>query len=178
MLSTKEGQAQKELWRLGAVLHLINFTTPSTSGLDLAFQCGLYACVQQPYAMITGNINITYEDEKYTVTCENCNWTNCVRKHNSEEDILLIHQPPFLMIQVTVTGPWYADAGLQALEELHKTLSCPKRALSLFFFNFNFLLLFNYSCVSFLPIPPPHPSQTPVPPPLPPSPLILSMCPL
>ena len=41
MLSTKEGQVQKELRCLGAALHLINFTTPSTSDLGLAFQMAL-----------------------------------------------------------------------------------------------------------------------------------------
>ena len=80
VLSTKEGQVQKELGCLGAAFHLINFTTPSTSDLDLEFQYGLYACVQQPYATITGNVNITYQDEKYTVTCENCNLTVCLNR--------------------------------------------------------------------------------------------------
>ena len=32
---------------------------------------------------------------------------------------------------VNVTGPWYADAGLQVLEELQKASSCPKRTLRL-----------------------------------------------
>ena len=35
------------------------------------------------------------------------------------------------MIPVNVTGPRYADASLQVLEELHKVLSLPKRAVGL-----------------------------------------------
>ncbi|KAI5155820.1 Endogenous Retrovirus Group K Member 25 Env Polyprotein [Manis pentadactyla] len=40
-------------------------------------------------------------------------------------------QPPFLLIPVNHTGPWYDDKGLQVLIELKKALDRPKRAVGL-----------------------------------------------
>lgn len=44
---------------------------------------------------------------------------------------MLLRQPPFVMIPVNVTGPWYSDRGFQVLEELRKALARPRRAVGL-----------------------------------------------
>ncbi|KAK1337780.1 hypothetical protein QTO34_002414 [Cnephaeus nilssonii] len=137
-LTTKTGNLQKDLWRLAAALDF-NFTgsfLANTKGACTSSPCyGLLACVQPPYVLVTGNVNITRLDTHYAVQCHYCNLTSCVSRHNLNEDILILKQPSFIMLPTNITGKWYHDAGLQALQELHNQLSREKRALGLIIFG-------------------------------------------
>ena len=44
---------------------------------------------------------------------------------------MILHQPAFVMLPVNVTGPWYAERGLQVIEELKNALCRQKGVVGL-----------------------------------------------
>ncbi|KAK1346582.1 hypothetical protein QTO34_000439 [Cnephaeus nilssonii] len=135
-LTTKTGNLQKDIWRLAAALDFLNFTgsfLANIKGACSSSPCyGLRACVQPPYVLVTRNVNRL--DTHYVVQCYYCNLTSCVSRHNLNDDILILKQPSFIMFPTNITGKWYQDEGLQALQELHNQLSWEKRTLGLIIF--------------------------------------------
>ncbi|KAI5183360.1 Endogenous Retrovirus Group K Member 25 Env Polyprotein [Manis pentadactyla] len=57
--------------------------------------------------------------------------TSCISSVSNNTMVLLLKQPPFLLIPMKHMGPWYDDKGLQVLIELKKALDRPKRAVDL-----------------------------------------------
>ncbi|KAK1346818.1 hypothetical protein QTO34_000678 [Cnephaeus nilssonii] len=98
----------------------------NTKGACTLSPCyGLRACVQPPYVLVTGSVNIT----RLILCCP------MPLLHNLNEDILILKQPSFIMLPTNITGKWYHDAGLQVLQELHNRLSRQKHALGLIIFG-------------------------------------------
>lgn len=67
----------------------------------------------------------------YSVACEGCNLTNCISVTDRNFDILVLHQPPFVMLPVKVNGTWYEHSGLQVLIRLCELLTRPNRFLGM-----------------------------------------------
>nr|KAF6418685.1 hypothetical protein HJG63_008733 [Rousettus aegyptiacus] len=44
---------------------------------------------------------------------------------------MVFYQPSFVMLPVNASGPWYADRGLQVLEEINEAISRQKRVIGL-----------------------------------------------
>ncbi|TEA31396.1 hypothetical protein DBR06_SOUSAS23410003, partial [Sousa chinensis] len=85
------------------------------------------ACVPSPYAILTGSVYVFQKEGFYDIRCDNCNLTNCITMGESNQGFILVHQPPFVMLPVNVTGPWYSNSGLQVMHELSLPLQWPKR---------------------------------------------------
>ncbi|XP_036075999.1 endogenous retrovirus group K member 7 Env polyprotein-like [Rousettus aegyptiacus] len=89
------------------------------------------ACVTPPHVLMTGGINVTMRGRNFYVTCNDCILTNCISFVPEGTTVMVFHQPSFVMLPVNTSGPWYADRGLQFLEEINKALSRQKRVIGL-----------------------------------------------
>ncbi|XP_053057627.1 endogenous retrovirus group K member 18 Env polyprotein-like [Acinonyx jubatus] len=98
----------------------------------------LRACVPPPYYLIVGDGTITPVKEDrhqlYRLTCPACVLTNCLPvdgPSRSEMKVYLVLQPPYWMLPVNVTGPWYPNYGMQLALEISKRLCRTRRFLGL-----------------------------------------------
>ena len=44
---------------------------------------------------------------------------------------MVVYQPVFVLLSVSITGPWYSEKSLQVLEEVSQALSRSKRVVGL-----------------------------------------------
>jgi hypothetical protein len=66
---------QSDIWEVGGTTATNNITSHSDSSVVLALQ----ACVQQPFALLSGTINISRNGIIFDISCSNCNLTSCVK---------------------------------------------------------------------------------------------------
>ena len=45
--------------------------------------------------------------------------------------VMVVYQPAFVLLPVSITGPWYSEKSLQILEEVSQALSRSKRVVGL-----------------------------------------------
>jgi hypothetical protein len=45
--------------------------------------------------------------------------------------VMVVYQPAFILLPVSMTGPWYSEKSLQILEEVSQALSRSKRVMGL-----------------------------------------------
>ncbi|XP_059534648.1 endogenous retrovirus group K member 113 Env polyprotein-like [Myotis daubentonii] len=126
ILTTKRGGIQLEIFKLMAALGSISLHHD-----NLTVITGLTACVPPPYRLLIGIIDIVLKDNLYTISCTHCNLSNCVSRYNFDYEVVVLHQPSFVMLPVNISGPWYRDTGSQVLRELNELLSRPKRFIGM-----------------------------------------------
>jgi hypothetical protein len=63
----------------GAATAIINLTSHSGSSVIKGWQ----ACVQHPFALLAGSINISRNGTIFDISCSNCNLTSCVDNYIS-----------------------------------------------------------------------------------------------
>nr|XP_059855440.1 uncharacterized protein LOC132416166 [Delphinus delphis]XP_059855441.1 uncharacterized protein LOC132416166 [Delphinus delphis]XP_059855442.1 uncharacterized protein LOC132416166 [Delphinus delphis] len=125
VLSTNLGNVQNNIWKLMAAVGPVVLSHQQHPVRNLtAF---VMACVPSPYAILTGSVYVFQKEGFYDIHCDNCNLTNCITMGEPNRGFLLVHQPPFVMLPVNVTGPWYSNSGLQVRHELSPLLQRPKR---------------------------------------------------
>ncbi|XP_071467345.1 endogenous retrovirus group K member 113 Env polyprotein-like isoform X1 [Marmota flaviventris] len=153
ILTYSKGGVQKDVWRLIAASEFLHFTDkplPKFVGKNCKEgSCyGLRACVQSPYVLIIGNVKVKWIDDRYIVTCNKCNLTNCITRYNGGKGVLILHQPSFVLLPANISEPWYADTGLQVLQQIHAQLTRPKRAIGVIIVGVLALVSFIASTVS------------------------------
>lgn len=79
--------------------------------------------MQPPYKLLVRSFNISFQGSLYNVTCMNCNLTSCVSTWNKGKNILVLSQPPHIMLPSNLSELWYDDPGTQALIEIRNELS-------------------------------------------------------
>lgn len=67
----------------------------------------------------------------FNISCKNCHLTNCITNIPLGKQVVVLHQPAFVMLPVNISEPWYSDKGLQVWEELSGALSRPRRFIGL-----------------------------------------------
>ncbi|XP_040308891.1 endogenous retrovirus group K member 7 Env polyprotein isoform X1 [Herpailurus yagouaroundi] len=139
ILQSPEGRIHSDLWKLYAAFDKM-YTNDSFSFPDYSLSpvLQLRACVPPPYYLIVGDGAITPVKEDghqlYRLTCPACVLTNCLLVEGpsrSEMKIYLVLQPPYWMLPVNVTGPWYPNYGIQLALEISKRLHRTRRFLGL-----------------------------------------------
>ncbi|XP_023382928.1 endogenous retrovirus group K member 13-1 Env polyprotein [Pteropus vampyrus] len=134
---TSSGAWQTQIWKLaaGLVTMSISMTNESrtnshSSGSGERFSYALRTCVNVPYILLLGNFNITVDNNtnQFNVSCNNCQLSNCVTSANTS--VLVLRQPPFIMVPVNLKGPWFDEYGLQVLKEINMALGRSKRAVA------------------------------------------------
>ncbi|KAL0615946.1 envelope glycoprotein [Plecturocebus cupreus] len=90
------------------------------------------ACVASPYALLYGDIKITENNGHYSITCSACTLTNCLDSTVFPTPVILIvHQPPYVMLPVNISGPWYDERALQLLNQMRDLMIRHKRFIGL-----------------------------------------------
>ena len=119
---------QPELWRTLAAM------APGTVHRPLNEQRYIVrACVHSPYAFLLArnrNDSRVFEGETvYNVYCVNCFISNCVdgNDYSNYKAVMIVKQPPYLMVPVKLEGQWFDDYALKVSYELNGLISRPKR---------------------------------------------------
>ena len=129
-LPSHSPKPQGQLYRLFAALDIIILKKPSGAPSHLKLQ----SCVMSPFAILypgdIGTMNITTNGFVYNISCKNCFLTNCINSTMSPNVFLIVRQPPYVLLPVNLSLPWYEDPALFALEQTVRSLSRPKRFIT------------------------------------------------
>ncbi|XP_064225209.1 endogenous retrovirus group K member 9 Env polyprotein-like [Aotus nancymaae] len=137
LVSTPSGRLFPSLWRLFPALVPAYYKVGSRSPTYVPSSSPYHrhyvkACVAAPYALLYGSINITFTSGQYFISCSSCTLTNCLDSSVfPTPTILVVHQPPYVMLPVNISGPWYEEHSLQILHQMRDLLLRPKRFIGL-----------------------------------------------
>ena len=53
----------------------------------------------------------------FSVSCIDCTLCNCAGVLKPGMSVMVVYQPAFVLLPVSITGPWYSERNLQVLEE-------------------------------------------------------------
>ena len=122
------GPMQPELWRTLAAM------APGTVHRPLNEQRYIVrACVHSPYAFLLArsqnDLGVLEGETVYNVECVNCFISNCVdgNDYSIYKGVMIVKQPPYLMVPVKLEGQWFDDYALKVSYELNGLISRPKR---------------------------------------------------
>lgn len=73
-----------------------------------------------------------FENGTYNVQCFNCTITNCLDPTLSPHIVIIVKQPPYVMLPVKLDEPWYDGPGLYAIELMKNALSRKRRFVAAF----------------------------------------------
>ncbi|XP_036084424.1 uncharacterized protein LOC118609352 [Rousettus aegyptiacus] len=104
---------QTYVWKLGTAMGELR----PAGWIPWIVDTKITACVAPPHVLMISGINVTMRGGNFYVTCYDCILTNCISFVPEGTTIMVFRQPSFVMLPVNVSGPWYADRGLQVLEE-------------------------------------------------------------
>ncbi|XP_074243844.1 endogenous retrovirus group K member 25 Env polyprotein-like [Saimiri boliviensis] len=133
IFSTSSGRTYTSLWRLFTAL-TPSYWKAGTRSVSYPSHSQHYvqACVASPYALLYGHINISVSSGHYHISCPSCTLTNCIDSSIfPAHTILVVHQPPYVMLPVNVSGPWYDEYSLQILHDIRDLIVRPKRFLGI-----------------------------------------------
>uniref|UniRef100_A0A8C6CPF8 Retroviral envelope protein GP41-like domain-containing protein n=1 Tax=Moschus moschiferus TaxID=68415 RepID=A0A8C6CPF8_MOSMO len=136
---------QTELWKLAAATGLEgSFLQTGTNLKGRMFWNATWrfphACVPHPFMLVIGAVNITKNQSMYSVACKNCILSNCVRGISKGTGVLVVRQPPFVMLPVNVTEAWYDEAGLEFWKRVEIALTRHRLGLGLVVFGITSLI--------------------------------------
>ncbi|XP_061000121.1 endogenous retrovirus group K member 6 Env polyprotein-like [Dama dama] len=89
------------------------------------------ACVPYPFMILVGSVTLSKNAGLYHVHCFNCTLTNCIRGMENNSGALIVKQPPFVMMPVNLTEPWYEESGLELWNKVRTALARPRRGIGL-----------------------------------------------
>ena len=96
----------------------------------------VWACVHSPYAFLLArnqsDLEVSEGETVYNVICVNCFISNCVdgNDYSNYKAVMIVKQPPYLMVPVKLEGQWFDDYALKVLYELNGLISRPKRFIA------------------------------------------------
>jgi len=67
----------------------------------------------------------------FNVSCVHCTLSNCASRLESGVSVMVLCQLAFVLLPMSITGPWYSEKSLQILEEVSQALRRSKRAVGL-----------------------------------------------
>ena len=75
--------------------------------------------------ILVGSVTLSKNASLYHVYCFNCTLTNCIRGMGNNSGALIVKQPPFVMMPVNFTEPWYEESGLELWNKVRAALARP-----------------------------------------------------
>ena len=71
------------------------------------------------------DLEVSEGETVYNVICVNCFISNCVdgNDYNNYKAVMIVKQPPYLMVPVKLEGQWFDDYALKVLYELNGLIS-------------------------------------------------------
>ena len=122
---------QPELWSALAAM------APVTSHRPLNEQRYIvWACIHSLYAFLLArnwnDLGVFKGETVYNVECVNCFISNCVdgNDYTNYKAVMIVKQPPYLMVPVKLEGEWFDDYALKILYEFNGLISQPKRFIA------------------------------------------------
>ena len=91
--------------------------------------------MHSPYAFLLArnwnDLGVFEGETVYNVICVNCFISNCVDGNDyNYKAVMIVKQPPYLMVPVKLEGQWFDDYALNVLYELNGLISQPKRFIA------------------------------------------------
>ena len=92
--------------------------------------------MHSPYAFLLArnrnDLGVFEGESVYNVKCVNCLISNCVdgNDYSNYKAVMIVKQPPYLMVPVKLEGQWFDDYALNVLYELNGLISQPKRFIT------------------------------------------------
>ncbi|XP_054550850.1 uncharacterized protein LOC119244467 isoform X2 [Talpa occidentalis] len=129
IVNTSNGsRAYPDLFHLLAATSPVRFRRPGHS----VNASTVGACVGPPYTLLVEGprlLTITYHHHIFHVNCTDCILTNCITSVGSlsKATFVILHQPPYVMLPVSLQQPWYDDIGLYTLQLVGQGLRRSKR---------------------------------------------------
>jgi hypothetical protein len=93
------GTIQSDVLKLGAATANINLTSHSGSSVIK----GLQACVQHPFALLAGSINISKNGTILDISSYNCNLTSCVDNYINGS-LHIVKQNSYILVPANFMG--------------------------------------------------------------------------
>uniref|UniRef100_A0A8I3XCY6 Retroviral envelope protein GP41-like domain-containing protein n=1 Tax=Callithrix jacchus TaxID=9483 RepID=A0A8I3XCY6_CALJA len=111
LYTTASGKTYSSLWRLFLAIHPPTIYPGHGSNVDKPVQTfSICSCIAAPYALLLGPVSFQVQNGHYTISCLNRLLTNCIDASMFPVDtILVVHQPPYVMLPVSISGPWYDE---------------------------------------------------------------------
>ena len=118
------GPVQPELWRALAAMTLVILRRPLNEQRYI-----VQACVHSSYAFLLAKnqnkLRVFERKTVYNVECVNCFISNCVDEndYSNYKAVMIVKQPPYLMVPVKLEGQWFDNYALKILYELNGLIS-------------------------------------------------------
>uniref|UniRef100_A0A5F4WES7 Retroviral envelope protein GP41-like domain-containing protein n=1 Tax=Callithrix jacchus TaxID=9483 RepID=A0A5F4WES7_CALJA len=133
IFTTDKGTIYTSLWKLFLSVYPSYYFVGSRSraypGRGHVY---IQSCVTSPYTILLGNVSFSENNGHYSISCINCTLTNCMDSSMfPTSTILIVHQPPYVLLPVNISGDWYDEKALQIFHEVRKLLLRPKRFISI-----------------------------------------------
>ena len=122
---------QPELWRALAAMAPVILHRPLNEQRYI-----VRVCIHSPYAFLLArnrnDLGVFEGETVYNVKCVNCFISNCVdgNDYNNYKAVMIVKQPPYLMVPVKLEGQWFDDYALKVLYEFNGLISRPKRFIA------------------------------------------------
>ena len=114
------GHFQRHIWKWAAVLYDVMLAIDKI-GTGYGFQTSVSACVKAPNLLLIGHVKITFVSSTvFNVSCIDCTLSNCVSVLKTGMSVMVVYQPAFVLLPVSITGPWYSENRLQIPDEVRK----------------------------------------------------------
>ena len=79
-------------------------------GIGSGFQTSVSAYVKVPNILLIGYVKITFVSSMvFEVSCIDCKLSNCVSVLKTGMSVMVIYQPAFVLLPVSITRPWYSE---------------------------------------------------------------------
>ncbi|KAL0586425.1 LOW QUALITY PROTEIN: envelope glycoprotein, partial [Plecturocebus cupreus] len=133
IFTTPSGHVHSSLWKLFTAI-IPSFVHAGFRSTSYPARHAVYvqACVASPYALFCGDIKIAENNGHYSITYFACILTNCLDSTVFPTPVILIvHQPPYVMLPVNISGPWYDEKALQVLNQMRDLMIRPKQFIGL-----------------------------------------------
>ncbi|XP_054551864.1 uncharacterized protein LOC119253243 isoform X2 [Talpa occidentalis] len=128
IVNTSNGsRAYPDLFHLLAATSPVRFRRPEHS----VNASTVGTCVGPPYTLLVEGprlLTITYHHHVFHVNCTDCILTNCITSVGSlsKATFVILHQPPYVMLPVSLQQPWYDNIGLYTLQLVDRDCVAPK----------------------------------------------------
>ena len=122
---------QPELWRVLASIALVTLHRPLNEQRYI-----VWAYIHSPYTFLLArnqnDLGVFEGETVYNVKCVNCFISNCVdgNDYSNYKAVMIVKQPPYLMVPVKLEGQWFDDYALKVLYEFNGLISQPKRFIT------------------------------------------------
>ena len=124
------GPMQPELWKGLAAMAPVTLHRPLNEQRYI-----VRACLHSPYAFLLASnqsdLEVSEGETVYNVICVNCFISNCVDGNDyNYKVVMIVKQPPYLMVPVKLEGQSFDDYALKVLYELNGLISRSKRFIA------------------------------------------------